>query len=341
MACIGIEGWDHYRNGDFSPFDNGQVPPSVVTGSSTRLNYGQAAVGSGTTLFRWTVNHATIIQGVAYWISNTTGSEDVFVLYEGGTSSGNIQVHCLIDRANRQIHVYRGSGTTNLLGSSAVNDIPPSSTHFYVEWKVVVHNTTGSVMVKIDGTTTIINLSGVNTRNTANANVTSADVIAAGSGCRIDDYYCFDGSGSRFNDFFGNARVRTEYPTGDNSIQSTPSTGTDAYAMVDDPGDVDGDTTYTAFSAAGKDLYNITGGVPVGATMGPVELRTTFRKDDAGTCTGRGLIKSSATESAGTTRNPGTTYAQFRDVYELDPNGSVAWTPSGYNAIKIGVERQT
>jgi hypothetical protein len=315
----------------------------VVTGSNTQFNYGQAAVSAAvdSNHYRWSLNNqTTVIQGVRRWDLSATGTQDIFVIWEGGTGGTNIQVHLEHDRANRRVHAYRGSGTGNLLGSSAVDSLPPSSNWFYIEWKAFINDTTGTVEVRVDGVS-ILTVTGADTSARANVFATGATLLSA-SNIRCDDYYLFDGSGAQHNDFFGPARVRTEYGTSDSAVNFTPLSGSDNFAMVDDPGDIDGDTTYNHQAAStGKDLLGINGEVPVTATVGPVELRSTFRKDDAGACTGRGVIKSNATEAPGATKNPGITYQQFRDVYELDPDGSVAWTPAKYNAIKIGYERLT
>lgn len=337
MALIGIEGWDHYRNGDPSPFDNGAVPATVLTGASTPFNYGQAADSTNSTSYNWAVNNRpTVIQGVRVNKQNTDITKDLFVVLDGST----IQVHLQIDYTNRRVVAYRGTGTTNLLGASANNAIPPRGTWCHIEWKVTVDPTAGTVEVRLDGNTTILNLTAQNTRASANSRITQANLD--GINLQVDDYHLFDDQGSTNNNFVGSVRVYTEFPTSDDSVQFTRLSGSSNFEMVDDPGDIDGDTTYNSTTTAGqKDTFGITGDVPVTATVYAVEQRATMRKDDAATCTGRIILKSGGTQANGTTQTFGTSYAHYRQPYDVDPTDSNAWTPSKANNLKIGYERVT
>lgn len=338
MALIGIEGWDHYRNGDPSPFDNGAVPSSVQTGANTPFNYGQASTSTNSTTYNWAVNNRpTVIQGVRFYRATIGTTTDGFVVMDGAT----VQVHLIVDTTNRKVLAYRGSGTTNLLGESAANSLPPIENWFHLEWKVTIDPSAGVVEVRLDGNVTpILNLTGQNTRASANSRITEARV--GSSIMRTDDYHLFDDTGSVNNDFAGNVRVYTEFPTSDDSVQFTPLSGTDNYAMVDDPGDVDADTTYNSTLTAGhKDTFGVTGDVPVTATVYAFESRAVMRKDEANVCTGRIILKSGGTQANGTTQTFGTSYAQYRQPYDVDPTDSAAWTPAKVNAIKIGYERVT
>lgn len=334
MALIGIEGFDHYGSGDPTPFDNGNGPGSVTSGSDTRFNYGQAATSFGGDNLRWNFgsNQATVIQGMAIYANNPGDNRNVFFVLDGGSE----QVHLTADFTvgQRRVNAYR-SGT--LLGQSAVNSLPPATNWMYLEWKVLIHSSAGTVEVRLDGNATpILNLTSQNTQDTGNSYATRAEFRNWG---RNDDLYLFDGSGADNNDFAGNVRVFTEYPTSNDSVQFTPSAGSN-YQNVDDPGDIDADSTYNSSATpSDKDTFVVTGDVT--GNVYAVELRTTMRKSDASTCTGRGIIKSGGTQANGATRTFGTSYEQFRDYWDIDPTDSAAWTAAKANALKIGYERVT
>jgi hypothetical protein len=344
MGQVGIEGFDHWRSGDPSPFNAAFSPNNVHTGSATRFNYGQAVSFTLSGLADWNVNSQdTVIQAVGLFNANTSGTDDIFVLYEGGNASTNIQVHAVIDSANRQVNVYRGSGTTNLIASTAVNDLPPASTWHHVGWEVLIHASAGYVKLWIDGVL-IINSTGLNTKARTNAFVTVARLNVA-QAFRVDDYLLFDGqnTGDGCHTWPGNCRIYTPMPVSDSAVQFTPNTGTVNAENVDDAGDVDGDTTYNASSTAGhKDLLNLdNAAIPVTATIKAVELRTILRKDDAAARTARGIVKSGSTIINGATRNPGTSYTHYRDTLgAIDTSDSNPWTPAKINsgALKIGYE---
>ena len=330
MALIGIEGFDHWRNGDQSPFDNGATISSVGTGAATRFNYGQSAILniSG----EWNLaNQAIVIQGAAARATVATVF-DFFSLADGGT----IQVQLQTDYTNRRILIWRGPSTTGVLLGQTPNAILPNLNEWcYIEWKVTIDNAIGSVVVRVDDIE-VLNLSGIDTQATANARAT---VARLNSGQTQDDYYCCDGSGAApFNDFLGNSRIYTEYPTANDTVQWTPTAGSN-FQNVDDPGDIDGDTTTNTSATTGqKDLFSVTGDIPAGATVKAVEMRTTMRKDDATARQCRARIKSGATEAPLATRTLTTGYLHYRDTMPVDPTDAGAWTSAKVNALKIGYE---
>jgi hypothetical protein len=330
MALIGIEGFDHYRNGDPFPFDGGAISSVQIT-TNTRFNYGQAAVSGGGLDWALTANPVTVIQGVAVKMTSTN-RWDLFRIYDGAS----VQAMLEMDQDNRRINVYRGSGTT-LLGSTANLILPLLNEWSYVEWKITISDTVGTIIVRVNDVE-VLNLSGMDTQATANTRATIAEV-GVYSAYVIDDYYLCDGSGAApFNDFLGNCRIYTEFPISNDTVQWTPSTGSN-FQNVDDPGDIDGDTTTNTSATVGqKDLFGVTGDVPVGVIVKAVELRTTLRKDDAVARTVRPKLKSGVTEANGATRNMTVGYVQYRDTLPVDPTDSAAWTPAKANALKIGYE---
>jgi len=330
MSLIGIEGFDHWRNGDQSPFDNGATISSVGTGAATRFNYGQSAILnlSG----EWNLaNQPTVIQGAAARATVATVF-DLFSLADGGT----IQVQLQTDYTNRKIAVWRGPSTTGVLLGQTANGILPNLNEWcFIEWKVTIDNAAGSVIVRVDDVE-VLNLTGIDTQNTANARATIARL---NSGQTVDDYYCCDGSGAApFNTFLGNSRIYTEFPIANDVVQWTPSTGSN-FQNVDDPGDIDGDTTTNSSATVGqKDFFSVTGDVPGGVVVSAVELRTVIRKDDAVARTARAKIKSAGVEGNGATRTLTTSYLHYRDPMPVDPTDSAAWTQAKVNALKIGYE---
>jgi hypothetical protein len=62
------------------------------------------------------------------------------------------------------------------------------------------------------------------------------------------------------------------------------------------------------------------------------------RKDDAEGRQVRTKLKSGTTTADGTTRGMATSYLAYGDLYETDPDTAIAWTPSGVNAMQVGIE---
>jgi hypothetical protein len=62
------------------------------------------------------------------------------------------------------------------------------------------------------------------------------------------------------------------------------------------------------------------------------------RKDDAAARQLRTKLKSGMTTANGTTQGMATSYLPYGDLYETDPDTTTAWTPSGVNAMHVGIE---
>lgn len=129
-------------------------------------------------------------------------------------------------------------------------------------------------------------------------------------------------------------------PASDFSVQFTPSTGTDNYAMVDDT-EQDGDTTYVESDTVGHvDTYEYED-VPSGYQVKAVSLVTVARKDDAGARTLQPIIiqdsvqYGAGNEIALATSYPSTTATGSITTLGKAPDGT-DWNNTKFNNIRAG-----
>lgn len=235
------------------------------------------------------------------------------------------------------IAIYKGDFTT-LLGTTANFFSPTQWT--WLQVKVVVHDTTGSVEIRDSSGSVLIALTGVDTRN---AGTGYCDTVSIGHGgtsvvTYYDDWHAWDSTGSICNTWTNDTRIDHRLPTGaGNSAQFTPSAGAN-WACVDDP--TFNATDYVESATAGhKDTYafgDITHSPPA---IFAVVLTAVAQKDDAGARSLKLIARSGGTDYAGaaTTLNQGAN-VRVVDVREVDPATGVAWTQSGYNACEPGFE---
>lgn len=328
MAFIGIEGFDANRNAASGVFDNS----AAVSFTDPGLFDGYSWNSTGTVNCDWNIgsNQDVVIQGAYYILVNTNSG---FTVLDGTT----IQAHLDTDYVNRRVNVYRATGTTNLLGSSANNSLPPTGNWFHLGWKVKIHDTLGTIDVWVDGVN-VLSLTGLDTQASANAYATVVRMTVTQNNT-VDHYFAFDGSGSANNSWPGTCRVYTGVPDVDNAVQFTRSAGANNWANVDELQLHDSDTTYNYSSTVGqKDLFDTTLVVPTGATVLCMESRSVFRKDDVGARTGRAIVKSGATTVNGTTINAGSAYVLSRIKMETDPDTALQFTVAGANAVLPGYE---
>jgi hypothetical protein len=338
-----ITKYDEYQNVAYITGRNGQGL-YVQNGGSDRLRKRLKPADE----------HATLIVGRAFRSSTgTVGDPSAWV--SGGAFWGNgmcfmsdegVTPHISINLAgnNGTIQVTRGLQNGTVLGSWAWPS-PSYSDWIYLEAKVVLHDSAGSVEVKMNGTT-VINLTGIDTKNGGTKTVFDSVGIGApqtenGVHNLIDDLYICNGAGSVNNDFLGDVAVETRYPNGNgSSSQFVGSDGnsTDNYLLVDEANAPNLADYVEATTSGYKDLYAIQDLVRTSGPILGVQVTDHVKNSDSGAVSARTRIKSGATEAAGDTVAMTTTWKTMRDVWELNPDGSVAWNIAAVNALEAGVE---
>jgi len=259
-----------------------------------------------------------------------------------GVLDGSSHQCCVRFNLDGTVSAVRGDGGGTVLATSVATF--PISIFDYYEVKFVVHNTTGSIEVRKNGTT-ILTTGATNTRGgTANNSGATIAFLHQGgtvgsAGLDLDDVYICDGQGSANNDFLGDCRVDATFPNAEAStIEFTPSTGTDNSALVDDNPSND-DTDYVSSSTPGDhDLYDFPAIAPTAGSVFGVAVHITARKDDAGVREIRDKIRQGGTTYDGTTVGISTSYDMYTEIHEEDPDTSAPWTIAGVNSAEFGVE---
>lgn len=272
---------------------------------------------------------STLIVGKACKFSGTS-TYNSFVFREGITKHVVVTVNSTLGK----ILVYRDS---NLLGQTA-DGVLASGSWVYLEVKAVIHDSSGSVVVRKDGAE-VLSVTGVDTRNGGTGVITNFGFYNDNATEElVDDLYIADTTGSVNNNFLGDVRVVTLRPDGaGDSTQFTPSAGANWQCVDDDQ--VDSDTTYVESDTPGhKDLYTLGAlGVTPSNIFG-VQVSAYARKDDSGSRSVRVITKSGTTTENGAETALGTTYGGLIDLMELNPDDSAAWELADINALQAGIE---
>lgn len=275
-------------------------------------------------------NLATFVIGFGIFKGDAT---TFLRLFDGGTEQLT-----LLRKSDGAIEVRRGKASGTIIGTSAAGVFPVNA-WTYIEVKATINDTTGAVEVHVNGTS-VLTLSSVDTKNTANAFITR---YALSTGL-YDDHYFLDTTGSApTNDMLGDVKVEVIYPNaaGD-STDFTPSAGSN-FQNVDDVTTNDGDSTYNESSTTGQiDLFNLQPLVATSGVVFAVQSHMVARKTDGVVREVRQKLKSGSTVVDGATVGLGTSYQQYHGVIEeLDPDTAAAWTISGVNALQAGYENIT
>jgi hypothetical protein len=347
MARNGI-----FQNGLFSMgFD--------MSPSSTEIfDIGAAGSASATTPFgtgfSWTtngspgktlgVNLVTLIAGIRYNCTLPTTSGIIMNFQDVTANASQVTLRAFNDGSFR---FFLGTGTGTPLGSASATGLFNGSTWIYLEAKVKIDATTGTVELRVNGNTTpVITASSLNTKSTANVWV-SGFIVQSTSGATyfFDDWYMLDTTGaSPLDTYLGNIRVLTDKPSGAGAhTQFTPTNPTNVnYTNV---GNTPALTTeYNSDGTAGDiDSYAFPN-LPANVSS-VIALNHWYKTelDAAGVRTVVSGCRSGGSDFFDSTAQtpPNGTYKYFNTVWEKDPNTSSAWTTANAQSAELAVKINT
>lgn len=280
----------------------------------------------------------TVIVGIAMHYpgaGSLFGGTQPLISINNGTGAGNIQ-SCLAVDGNGKLFLYRGN-LAALLATGAENGVILTDTWQFVELKVRLHDTEGTMEARVNGVS-VLSVSGANTQGLGNANADRIRITSKALHSWYDDFYVCDGSGSYNNDFLGDIRVDAFFPTSDGSLNDfTPSTGTDRFALIDEV--TFNDSDYVDGGTLGdQQSWGITGPTDGNQIFGiQVEHRVT--NPDAGTRKVKNLVVQGATVDLGSEElSLSASYQHVYSIWERDPADSGAWSDARLASAEFGIE---
>jgi len=330
MAVVFMEGFDHIALAQLSAKgwsqpSGGSVVAGRFAGQGLRTNssvpscYSKALPAS----------YSTLIVGFAF-LPTTTDARDVLSLRNGTTAV--VKVATVVVGGVPVVRLVNASGTTLATGTTGV----PANAWTYIELKVVVSATVGTVEVRLNGASAAeCSGTGLNTGALDIDNIGVWWVVTCLN--TYDDIYVVDTSGSApTNTWLGEVRVSTLIPNGNGA--NTAWTG--AYTDWDDITSADDDTTYVSSSTPGdRETSTLTDLSAATSTVFAVQTNLVARKDDAGTRTIAPVVVIGGTPYDGTTTAAlSSSYLDYTQLYDrLAPDGNV-WDVTKVNAMETGVK---
>lgn len=238
------------------------------------------------------------------------------------------------------------SGTSRVAngGATILGQIPKlyGPTWQYLQMKVYIHDTLGTVELRLNGEV-ILNLSNVDTRNhTTDANCYGI-IFGCSQNLKWSDIIIMDSvdgtatQGAAYNDIIPPVRVSTLPVTGaGNYSQFTPSAGSN-YQNVDDASP-DSDTTYNESSTVGHiDTFAFTD-APAGAAIKAIQVCSDVRLTDAASRTIRSKWRISAVDYSGTSLYVPPAYNGVREIFGKSPATGNPWGVAEVNSAEVGYE---
>jgi hypothetical protein len=347
MAAIFWESFDGYATAQLtqgrwnSLFATSGVPTPLVSAGtgrygtqSLRLQYG-STTDHAIYLRKTLPASQTCLVGWAF----RTGSmhvKDILALREGGTTQVDVVL-----RGDGTLQVTRNGtvlGTTSPGATTITAD-----TYFYLELRAVIHSSTGSVQLRINGQT-LLSVSGVNTQATSNAfaselQLGNARVLASYAGVALpvdyDDLYVLDGTGAApHNALLGDCRVVALVPIGQELVEFTPTTAPNWDCVNEIP---PSSADYNeAQAVGGRDRFQYQA-LPalVNPVIYGVQVSLYCTNPDTGPRLVAAHCLSGGTEMDGTAQPLPGTYNYLQDRFARDPAGAL-WTPGSVAAGRFG-----
>jgi len=316
--------------------------------------------GTNTNRARTGSRSASYAFSAGTWCPTASGSTFIFSVGIYMTTLGSWEIKCAKDTVagggaagqivGVYIHtngaIYGKIGGMGAYGTAMANPTAPNVFRYnqwnHIEGKCVIHDTTGSVVVKLNGET-VLNLTNVDTKPSTQTDWNAIYTQLNDNG-NMDDLVIADGSGSANNDFLGQCRVVTILPVTDAvdagaHADFTCLTSTDHGAMVDEESS-DDDTTYVYSSTLNHiDSWNFAALGYTGTIKG-VQLDVAAKKTESGTRAIRLLTRPVSTDRIDTTdRYLGqTNYDRHLKLWELNPDDSAAWEVADVDGAEFGVK---
>jgi len=262
------------------------------------------------------------------------------------TDGGTAQLTLCMDTSG---HLYfsdkSGSGQqpSVMPGTSASSYVCPLNSWTWVEFKIVINNTTGAVSLYTNATQTI-NATNVNTRNgTTNNQITAFNFVAGGGGFQIDSFHMWNATSSTGNDPsslpYGEHVIDTETATSNGSpIQWTPSTGTNASVVSNATNLTTPGTSSNSSATPGQsDSFNCAALSGWAGTIGIVAVNTIDQT------TATNVLKHQVTDAgssvlSGPNITQNSSYLNHQTFFPQNPGGGTPtnWTPTNRNNSQFG-----
>lgn len=286
------------------------------------------------------VSGSTLIVGAELKISpSVNGAADSNSMFFIRTSAGS---------QHARINYTAGGYLTVWNASDAYVGVTTQPMSFdvwhYVEFKFSLLDA-GSVTIRLDGVEVLASTSGDFRSGTGNTSNIEQVIIGGRVLTYWGDMIIMDGSGATFNDFMGDMRYELQLPDADGATANWTASGGSNFQCIDDAiplASANFDTDY--ISEGTTDDLNYVSHAAVSATnystIHFVGVYALARADAAGDKIAGLALSSGSTSTGADQALVNGTYRWRKYVVQLDPNGSIAWTPTNINAAEFGVKKR-
>jgi hypothetical protein len=267
-------------------------------------------------------------------VYNSVAGDNVLAAVGVGGAGGQngCEMSVSLDAAGGVFKVWSGLRAT-LLGSATVT---LSGGWHWIDIRYKHDASAGVMEVWLDETR-IINVTGADTAPLTNSALTYFSLgdpnQSSTQRATVAGVIVTDATTGRV----GDCRIEAMPPTSDASPnQGTPSTGTNHYAVVDEPQYNTSDYITMPNTSGDKEVFGHGPMVSTPAVVISVKVLTISQKSDAGSFVLEPLVISNGTEGDGPSQQLQVSWGTQNALFDVDPHTSAAWTYANVNASDIG-----
>lgn len=352
MALLRLECFDNYTgiaDGWYSRDISWSSSSSSRCNIGTTTGYGMESVRAATTAYNayhWVqinlpqmVNGNTCFMGFA--LANRGYHTYGLKIRDNDADESQLTIHfySLNDNppTSNLIAVRRGEHTDAIIAQ--VTKLIPCNKYMYVEMEFKIHSSDGYLKIWVDGEL-LLDISGENTQGGTGDGV---NAIRNHSSCHWDAFWFCDDTGTKNNTRLVQPNIKYCFAEDDgNYTDWTPNTGAN-YQCIDDPNDIDHDTTYVSTSTLNDvDTYDMEDISVKGADILAVQYGIAV-KMESGSGSIKPIVRYSATdyEISGELAFDTTVYAvDSQMIGEEHPAGG-DWTEANFDACEFGIKRMS
>lgn len=286
-------------------------------------------------------NQVTVGMAGKVWVDHIPNSNDASFLasYEFRTNA-NVKICDVRINAVGGLAAYNAAGTK--LGETVA---PVIAAHAWNHWEVKVHRdaAAGTIEVRINGQAAALNITGLN----LGANDIAQVVYGAQRFTPTTDHgpvyhkeiVIWDSTGTYNNNFMGTCAVLDIDCDSDVVLGWTPSSGGVGWSILDNNPPLDDAAYIGAAAAALTNTFGLEDLPPDVTTVRGGVIVNRSRKVDGGDGNVQMGIISGAATGLGADRPITVAYTYWKDVFEVDPNTGLPFSPANFNLAKLKMTR--
>ncbi len=347
MTLVLLEGFEHFQADDWF-FDRFFDGVSGITHGTTDGRHGGrawiSAASSGGTVLRVVPTNDEYTVGFDIRMTSFVepSSGNAGIVFENSGDQFTLRLREVSANSDEWRLELRRGGMAGTIVATQTGAQHLGAWH-YIEVKVLTHTSAGTYEVHLDGVQLAeLTATGQDTANTG-GNDTARFTIHVHPDSEIDNLYILNDLTATNNDFLGPIHIDSILPNADGDrTEWTPSSGSDHFALVDEPGTGSIPTDrVTVVAIDTEDLFEyedlpfIAG---AGVVIPGVEVVSMVANEASGSRTYASVLRSDTSESfGGNVVHSATTIRAYGQILETNTAEAVAWNVADINAAEFGI----